>query len=131
MAGAEQQHCSSIAATVKISDSTAAASALLLQALVPARMLTCCWQADVFNTSSWKRYLKGAVGLVTCLGGFGSNEAMLKVCSRCHATSLTLSQQAADSIANVAARPQIDVCAQCSARTNAPLMSESVDADMW
>lgn len=42
--------------------------------------LTCCAQADVFNTSLWRHYLKGAVGLVSCLGGFGSNEAMLKVC---------------------------------------------------
>ena len=37
----------------------------------------------MFNTSQWRHYLKGAVGLVSCLGGFGSNEAMLKVRTHC------------------------------------------------
>lgn len=38
-----------------------------------------CLQADVFNPSSWRDQLKGAIGLVSCLGGFGSNEFMFKV----------------------------------------------------
>lgn len=36
-------------------------------------------QADVFDVNSWKPHLEGAVGLVSCLGGFGSNDFMYKV----------------------------------------------------
>lgn len=38
-------------------------------------------QADVFDVPSWSRQLDGAVGVISCLGGFGTNEAMFKVCS--------------------------------------------------
>ena len=36
-------------------------------------------QADVFDVPSWSRQLDGAVGVISCLGGFGTNEAMFKV----------------------------------------------------
>lgn len=36
-------------------------------------------QADVFNVNTWKSQLEGAIGVVSCLGGFGSNEFMFKV----------------------------------------------------
>ena len=36
-------------------------------------------QADVFNPSSWQDLLPGSMGLITCLGAFGSNDFMLKV----------------------------------------------------
>lgn len=42
-----------------------------------------CWgtmQADAFEPEQWREQLQGAVGVVSCLGGFGSNEFMLKVC---------------------------------------------------
>lgn len=35
--------------------------------------------ADAFETEQWRDQLQGAVGVVTCLGGFGSNEFMLKI----------------------------------------------------
>ena len=36
-------------------------------------------QADAFEPEQWREQLEGAVGVVSCLGGFGSNEFMLKV----------------------------------------------------
>ena len=36
-------------------------------------------QADAFEPEQWREQLQGAVGVVSCLGGFGSNEFMLKV----------------------------------------------------
>ena len=50
----------------------------------------CLWQADAFEAEQWRDQLQGAVGVVTCLGGFGSNEFMLKVQS---ATYLVVSQR--------------------------------------
>lgn len=38
-------------------------------------------QADAFEPEQWREQLQGAVGVVSCLGGFGSNEFMLKVCT--------------------------------------------------
>ncbi len=37
-------------------------------------------QADAFEPDQWRDQLQGAVGVVSCLGGFGSNDFMLKVC---------------------------------------------------
>lgn len=37
-------------------------------------------QADVFDVNQWKSQLEGAIGVVSCLGGFGSNDFMYKVC---------------------------------------------------
>lgn len=41
-------------------------------------------QADALEPEQWREQLQGAVGVVSCLGGFGSNEYMLKVytCSK-------------------------------------------------
>ena len=36
-------------------------------------------QADVFQPEVWRSQLQGGVGVVSCLGGFGSNDSMLKV----------------------------------------------------
>lgn len=36
-------------------------------------------QADVFDVKQWKSQLEGTIGLVSCLGGFGSNDFMYKV----------------------------------------------------
>lgn len=36
-------------------------------------------QADAFEPGQWRDQLQGAVGVVSCLGGFGSNDFMLKV----------------------------------------------------
>ena len=36
-------------------------------------------QADAFEPEQWRDQLQGAVGVVSCLGGFGSNDFMLKV----------------------------------------------------
>ena len=36
-------------------------------------------QADALEPEQWREQLQGAVGVVSCLGGFGSNEFMLKV----------------------------------------------------
>ena len=36
-------------------------------------------QGDAFEPDQWRDQLQGAVGVVSCLGGFGSNEFMLKV----------------------------------------------------
>ena len=36
-------------------------------------------QADALEPEQWRDQLQGAVGVVSCLGGFGSNEFMLKV----------------------------------------------------
>jgi len=36
-------------------------------------------QADAFEPDQWRDQLQGAVGVVSCLGGFGSNDFMLKV----------------------------------------------------
>ena len=37
-------------------------------------------QADAFEPEQWRDQLQGAVGVVSCLGGFGSNDFMLKAC---------------------------------------------------
>jgi hypothetical protein len=37
------------------------------------------WQGDVFDPASWKSQLDGAIGVISTLGGFGSNEHMYKV----------------------------------------------------
>lgn len=37
-------------------------------------------QANVFDTGAWRDHLKGAVGVISCLGAFGSNDFMQKVC---------------------------------------------------
>ncbi|KAK9828046.1 hypothetical protein WJX81_004543 [Elliptochloris bilobata] len=50
-------------------------------------------QADVFDVSAWSRQLDGAVGVISCLGGFGSNEAMYKICGD---ASVTVFREAAD-----------------------------------
>lgn len=36
-------------------------------------------QADAFEPEQWRDQLQGAVGVVSCLGAFGSNDFMLKV----------------------------------------------------
>lgn len=36
-------------------------------------------QADALEPEQWRDQLQGAVGVVSCLGGFGSNAFMLKV----------------------------------------------------
>ena len=38
-----------------------------------------CVQADVFQPDAWRSQLQGGVGVVSCLGAFGSNDFMLKV----------------------------------------------------
>ena len=37
-------------------------------------------QADVFDVASWRDQLQGAVGVISCLGAFGSNDFMQKIC---------------------------------------------------
>lgn len=37
-------------------------------------------RGDAFDPSSWQSQLRGAVGIVSTLGGFGSNDAMYRVC---------------------------------------------------
>ncbi|KAL0026968.1 hypothetical protein WJX79_003842 [Trebouxia sp. C0005] len=37
-------------------------------------------KADAFEPDEWRDQLQGAVGVVSCLGGFGSNDFMLKIC---------------------------------------------------
>lgn len=39
-------------------------------------------QGDAFDPASWRSELKGAVGVVSTLGGFGSNDFMYKVTQR-------------------------------------------------
>ena len=39
-----------------------------------------CMQADVFDIASWQSQLQGAVGVISCLGAFGSNDFMQKIC---------------------------------------------------
>ncbi|KAL3131927.1 hypothetical protein ABBQ38_007628 [Trebouxia sp. C0009 RCD-2024] len=36
--------------------------------------------ADALEPEQWREQLQGAVGVVSCLGAFGSNEFMLKIC---------------------------------------------------
>lgn len=36
--------------------------------------------ADVFDSSRWVKELEGATGVVSCVGAFGSNEFMERVC---------------------------------------------------
>lgn len=40
--------------------------------------LSCCMQGDVFDPASWRSQLQGAAGVISTLGGFGSNEFMYK-----------------------------------------------------
>lgn len=35
-------------------------------------------QGNAFEPEQWRDQLQGAVGVVSCLGGFGSNDFMLK-----------------------------------------------------
>ena len=37
-------------------------------------------QADVFDVGAWRDQLQGAVGVISCLGAFGSNDFMQKIC---------------------------------------------------
>lgn len=37
-------------------------------------------RGDVFDPSSWRSQLQGATGVISTLGGFGSNEWMYKIC---------------------------------------------------
>lgn len=37
-------------------------------------------QADVFDVAAWRDQLQGAVGVISCLGAFGSNDFMQKIC---------------------------------------------------
>lgn len=39
-------------------------------------------QGDVFNPATWKDKLDGAVGVISTLGGFGSNDYMYKICGQ-------------------------------------------------
>ena len=39
-----------------------------------------CMQADVFYVESWRDKLQRAVGVIRCLGAFGSNDFMQKIC---------------------------------------------------
>jgi uncharacterized protein YbjT (DUF2867 family) len=43
-------------------------------------------QADVFDVARWRPQLQGTVGVISCLGGFGSNEFMHKICGESNAT---------------------------------------------
>ena len=36
-------------------------------------------QADVFDIAGWRDQLEGTIGVISCLGAFGSNEFMYKV----------------------------------------------------
>jgi uncharacterized protein YbjT (DUF2867 family) len=37
-------------------------------------------RGDVFDPATWQRQLQGATGVISTLGGFGSNEWMYKIC---------------------------------------------------
>lgn len=37
-------------------------------------------QADALQPEQWRWALEGALGVVSCVGAFGSNDYMLKVC---------------------------------------------------
>jgi uncharacterized protein YbjT (DUF2867 family) len=39
-------------------------------------------KGDVFDPASWKSQLDGAIGVISTLGGFGSNEHMYKICGQ-------------------------------------------------
>lgn len=43
------------------------------------KSLLATMQADALEPEQWREQLQGAVGVVSCLGAFGSNEFMLKV----------------------------------------------------
>ncbi|KAK9795226.1 hypothetical protein WJX73_006446 [Symbiochloris irregularis] len=46
-------------------------------------------KADVFSPESWKPQLQGAIGVVSCLGAFGSNEFMYKMCGESNISVFT------------------------------------------
>ena len=46
-------------------------------------------QADVFDVASWRDQLQGAVGVISCLGAFGSNDFMQKICGDSNITVFT------------------------------------------
>lgn len=39
-------------------------------------------KGDVFDPASWQSQLQGAIGVISTLGGFGSNEFMYKICGQ-------------------------------------------------
>lgn len=49
-------------------------------------------QADVFDVGSWRDQLQGAVGVISCLGAFGSNDFMQKICGD---SNITVFEEAA------------------------------------
>ena len=49
-------------------------------------------QADVFDVGAWRDQLQGAVGVISCLGAFGSNDFMQKICGD---SNITVFEEAA------------------------------------
>ena len=49
-------------------------------------------QADVFDVGSWRDQLQGAVGVISCLGAFGSNDFMQRICGD---SNITVFEEAA------------------------------------
>jgi uncharacterized protein YbjT (DUF2867 family) len=41
--------------------------------------------ADVFDVARWRSQLEGTIGLVSCLGAFGGNDFMYKICGESNA----------------------------------------------
>ena len=50
----------------------------------PSDALPCAAQADVFDTAAWRGQLSSSIGVISCLGAFGSNAFMQKVLDRPH-----------------------------------------------
>ncbi|KAK9816943.1 hypothetical protein WJX72_007264 [[Myrmecia] bisecta] len=51
-------------------------------------------QADAFEPATYRDQLQGAVGVVSCLGGFGSNEQMFKICGEANITAINEAAEA-------------------------------------
>lgn len=51
-------------------------------------------KADAFEPDQWRDQLQGAVGVVSCLGGFGSNDFMLKICGEANVSVIREAAQA-------------------------------------
>ncbi|CAL8467766.1 g7304 [Coccomyxa elongata] len=51
-------------------------------------------KADVFDVGSWRDQLNGAVGVISCLGAFGSNDFMQKICGDSNITVFNEAAQA-------------------------------------
>ncbi|DBA98413.1 TPA: hypothetical protein ACH3X3_012425 [Trebouxia sp. C0006] len=51
-------------------------------------------KADAFEPEQWRDQLQGAVGVVSCLGGFGSNDFMLKICGEANVSVIREAAQA-------------------------------------